>query len=215
MRQLRIKKNDLIICFDHAGIFSAPRVWFTFRTFGAPNVRVMDGGLAAWKAHKFPITPGLQLPLVPDMNQKKDYKYVKAEENIVDMKTVNEIFPKVLMGKLEHAILDARAPERFRGEAPEPRPGLRRGHIPGSINVPFKELLNADGITMKSIPELKEYFAKKKVDLTKPVTASCGSGLSACVILLALHRAGATNISLYDGSWSEYVTFWGVRKPKK
>lgn len=206
MRNLRIKRDETIICFDHMGVFSAPRVWYTFHhVFSTPNVRVLNGGLAAWKLHKFPMTPGNILPLVPDKSKTADYNYVKQNDKVVSMAQVNEIFPKIISREIKHAICDARAGERFRAEVDEPRDGLRRGCIPGSINIPFKELLNKDGITMKSVQDLKEYFAAKKVDLDSPITASCGSGLTACVILLAAHRAGAKKLSLYDGSWSEYV----------
>ena len=212
MKSLHIRKDDTIVCFDHAGVFSSPRVWFTFHTFGASNVKVLDGGLAAWRNKKLPIAPGVILPLVPDKAAPASYGYVKNDDNVVDMNFVNKIFPKILMGKMKHAILDARAAERFEGKVAEPRPGLRSGCIPGSTNIPFKELLNSDGITMKSVNDLRAYFATKSVDLSQPATASCGSGLTACIILLALHRAGANNISLYDGSWAEYVSVDALTK---
>jgi thiosulfate/3-mercaptopyruvate sulfurtransferase len=103
-------------------------------------------------------------------------------------------------------IVDARAPERFRGEAPEPRPGLRAGHIPGSRNVPFTETLNADG-TMKGAEALRALFEEAGVDLSKPIVNSCGSGVTACVLALAQMRAGARRSAVYDGSWSEWGAF--------
>ncbi len=209
MKQMKVRKDDLIVCFDHDGIFSAPRVWFTFRTFGAGNVRVLDGGLPAWKAAGLPISHNALLKGASELDPDRSgsYAYVKNHHNIVDMRFVNHIVPKILTNNLKHYLMDARARERFEGKVAEPRKGLRKGHIPGAISTPFKELLADDGVHMKSVPELRAYFDRLGVDISRPITASCGSGLTACVILLALQRIGAQRLSLYDGSWSEYGAF--------
>lgn len=207
MKRLRVRKDDLIVCFDHVGVFSSPRVWFTFKTFGADNVKVLNGGLEAWKSAGLPISRNALSKSASELDPDHagSYKYVKHSKNVVDMRYVNHLVPKILTNNVQHYILDARSRARFEGKAAEPRKGLRSGHIPGSLSVPYGELLEEGGIYMKSVPELRQYFQNLGVDLTKPITASCGSGLSACIILLAAYRTGARKLTLYDGSWTEYV----------
>ena len=206
MKRLKIRKNDYIVCFDHMGSFSVERVWYTFITFGATNVRVLDGGLPLWKSRHNEVTPagsGTPPPSTPD--EPDSYAYSKDLKRIMDIKQIHELVPQLLAKTVPHCIVDARSADRFAGTVAEPRAGLRRGCIPGSINTPFKELLNADGCTMKSKSELAAYFKHKGIKLSRPIIGSCGSGMTACIPLFAAYRLGAKNISLYDGSWAEYV----------
>ena len=202
MKEMHLHKDDFIVCFDHLGMFSSPRAWFTFKVYGCPNVKVLNGGLKAWKDAHYPIEPGNLKRFEDDSGS---YEFVKDTAKILTMSQINEIVPKIVSKEIIHYILDARSPGRFIGKVAEPRPGLRAGSIKGSINIPFTDLITEDKAYMKSVDELQKYFASKEIDINKNITASCGSGLTACIILLALNRLGAKNITLYDGSWSEYV----------
>ena len=179
MKAMKLHKDDLIVCFDHLGMFSSPRAWFTFRTYGCPNVKVLNGGLEAWKEANYSVKPG---KLTEFNDEPGSYDFVKNSKNILTMSQINELVPKILSKEIVHYILDARSPERFLAKVREPRPGLRSGCIKGSINVPFTDLLTKDTY-MKNEDELRSYFNEKGIDASKPITASCGSGLSACIIL--------------------------------
>ena len=205
MKKLRIRKDDLIICYDHLGCFGSPRAWLTFLTFNAKNVKVLNGGLQAWKNRGHPTVTngkgdGFEL-LDPDKSDS--YSYLKQEQKVLGLKEVYELVKKVAANPGSHFIIDARPNARFIGAVEEPRAGLRRGCIPGSINIPFQDML--ENMHMKKLEVLKSIFAEKGVDLAKPVTATCGSGMTACIILLALYRLGVRDQTLYDGSWAEYV----------
>ncbi|WP_435257719.1 3-mercaptopyruvate sulfurtransferase [Thioclava sp. FR2] len=194
MRAMGVGDGHQVVVYDGAGLFSAARVWWLFRLMGKMDVAVLDGGLPKWKAegHELEDMP----PIVRDRHMT-----VSRQNHLV--KDVTQVAHAAKLAQAE--ILDARGAPRFRGEVPEPRPGLRSGHIPGSKNVPFSTLLNADG-TMKPAPELLQVFAEAGVDLSKPAITSCGSGVTAAIISLALERVGHRNHSLYDGSWAE----WGM-----
>lgn len=194
MRAMGIGDGHQVVVYDALGLFSAARVWWTFRLMGKTDIAVLDGGLPKWRAE------GRELEDMPPM--VRDRHMTTARQNHL-VKDVTQVAHAAKLGEAE--IIDARAAARFRGEAPEPRPGLRAGHIPGSKNVPFASLLNADA-TMKPPAELRAIFEAAGVDLTKPAITSCGSGVTAAVLSLALERIGHRNHALYDGSWAE----WGM-----
>lgn len=194
MRAMGVGDGHQVVVYDGAGIFSAPRVWWTFRLMGKTDVAVLDGGLPKWLAEGRE-TEDLA-PVVRDRHMT-----VQRQAGLV--KDVTQVAHAVKLRAAE--VIDARPAARFRGEAPEPRPGLRSGHIPGSRNLPHGELLNADG-TMKAPAALKAAFEAAGVDLGKPAITSCGSGVTAAVLALALERIGHRNWALYDGSWAE----WGM-----
>jgi thiosulfate/3-mercaptopyruvate sulfurtransferase len=182
------------VVYDGAGIFSAARVWWTFRLMGKTDVAVLDGGFPKWKAEGREIED--MAPVIRDRHMT-----VSRQNHLV--KDVTQVAHAAKLAEAE--IIDARSAVRFRGEAAEPRPGLRAGHIPGSKNLPFGDVLNPDG-TMKPIPQLREVFEAAGIDLKKPAITTCGSGVTAAVLSLALERIGHRNHALYDGSWAE----WGM-----
>ena len=191
MSALGVGDQMQIVIYEQEGIFSAPRAWWMFRTFGAQHVSILDGGLRAWMEEGFPIHTGSGHRNPAIFHSRLNRDAVKG-------------FPQIQQLIAKHAqILDARSSGRFNGALPEPRPGIDSGHMPGATNVPFIELLD-DG-RMKSDVGLREYFSAKGVDLEQPVTTTCGSGVTAAVIALGLEIAGASQISLYDGSWAEYA----------
>jgi thiosulfate/3-mercaptopyruvate sulfurtransferase len=194
MRAMGVGDGHQVVVYDGAGIFSAARVWWTFRLMGKTDVAVLDGGFPKWQAE------GREIEDMPPVIRDR-HMTVSRQNQLV--KDVTQVAHAAKLGEAE--ILDARAAARFRGEAPEPRAGLRSGHIPGAKNVPFGDVLNPDG-TMKSSAALKAVFEAAGVDLKKPAITSCGSGVTAAVLSLALERIGHRNHALYDGSWAE----WGM-----
>jgi thiosulfate/3-mercaptopyruvate sulfurtransferase len=196
MRKMGIGDGMRIVVYDSEGLYSAARVWWMFRAMGHQDVAVMNGGLKKWKAEGRPVTDEVtQLRTPRHFTARLHAELVRDRDDVMAL----------LASKTTTQIVDARAAARFKGEVPEPRAGLRSGHIPGSKNVPFATLLNADG-TLKSESELAEIFKAAGVDPMKPVVASCGSGVTAGVIALALAKLGQTNAAVYDGSWTE----WGM-----
>lgn len=194
MRAMGVGDGHQVVVYDGAGLFSAARVWWLFRLFGIKNVAVLDGGLPKWKAEGHPVTD--EEPVIRDRHM-----ITSVQKNLI--KDVTEVARAAKLR--DHEIIDARAANRFSGEAAEPRPGLRSGHIPGAKNVPFGNVLN-DDVTMKDADALRQTFEAAGVNLDKPAITSCGSGVTAAVLCLALERMGKTDYSLYDGSWSE----WGM-----
>ena len=195
MRSMGIGDGSGIVVYDSTGIFSAARVWWTFRVMGVEDVTVLNGGLPKWKREGLPLESGEpRLRSVRHFTSRRNADLVR---DVFDM--------KALLKDRSAEIVDARAAERFAGRAPEPRPGLRSGHIPGAHNLPYGQLLKPDG-TLKSPAELEALFTKAGVDLGKPVVASCGSGITASVLALALAEIGHRRTAVYDGSWSE----WGA-----
>ncbi len=192
MRKMGIGDGHQIVVYDGAGLFSAARVWWLFRLMGKTDVAVLDGGFAKWQAEGRP---------TEDMPPLTRDRHITVSRQSHLVRDVTQVAAASKLGTPQ--IVDARSAERFRGEAAEPRAGLRAGHIPGSRNLPYKALLNADG-TMKSLDDLRGAFAAAGVDLDKPVITSCGSGVTAAILSLALERLGHANHSLYDGSWSEW-----------
>lgn len=195
MRAMGVGDGHQVVVYDGAGIFSAARVWWLFQLMGKTDVAVLDGGYPKWIAEGRPTE---DLPPV----LKERHMTVQRQAHLV--RDVTQVAAASKLG--DHAILDARGPARFKGTEPEPREGLRAGHIPGSTNVYYKTLLNEDG-TMKPAAALKEAFDAAGADLSKPVITTCGSGVTAAILMLALARIGHKNASLYDGSWTEWGQF--------
>ncbi|MEL6577182.1 MAG: 3-mercaptopyruvate sulfurtransferase, partial [Pseudomonadota bacterium] len=178
VRAMGIGDGHRVVVYDQKGLFSAARVWWMFRLFGHEDVVVLDGGLPKWMAEGRP---------VEDMPPDPRDRHFTARRDASLVRDVTQVALQVKLG--EEQIVDARSPGRFRGEEPEPRPGMRSGHIPGARNVHYATLLNADG-TMKDVPALKAAFEAAGVDLARPIITSCGSGVTAAVLTLALHRMG-------------------------
>ena len=192
---LGLRREATVVVYDAHGVRTAPRVWWTLRVMGFAHVRVLDGGLPKWQNDGHPITDGAGAPVPSEL--APDFR----PELVRDLGAVQED----LQSRAEQ-VVDARAADRFRGEAPEPRAGLRSGHMPGAYNLPYVELLNPDG-TMKPADALQAAFEAAGVDLAKPIVTSCGSGVTASVLALALARLGREDVAVYDGSWAE----WGGR----
>ena len=195
MRAMGVGDGHQVVVYDSVGLFSAARVWWNFRLMGKMDVAVLDGGLPKWLAE------GRETEDLPPIVRDRHMTVQRQNQMIKD---VSQVAAASKLGDWQ--IVDARASARFKGEVDEPRPGLRAGHIPGSRNLPFTNLLNADG-TMKDINGLRAALDEAGVDLAKPIITTCGSGVTAAVISLALERVGHRDHALYDGSWSEWGMF--------
>ena len=195
LRAMGIGDGHQVVVYDNSDLRTAARVWWTFRLMGKRDVAVLDGGFQKWQAEGRPIED--MPPILRDRHMT-----VQRQAHLV--RDVTQVAAAAKLG--DHAIIDARSPERFRGDAPEPRPGLRAGHIPGARNVPFGRLLNEDG-TFKSPDDMRAIFESAGVDLSKPAITTCGSGITAAVLSLALERIGHRDHSLYDGSWTEWGSY--------
>ncbi|WP_290653422.1 3-mercaptopyruvate sulfurtransferase [Aquisalimonas sp.] len=190
---LGIGNDSHVVIYDTYGLFSAARVWWMFRTFGHEAVAILDGGLPAW------IGAGMTLEAGQPSVQPRTFSARFAGERVWNLADMRQN-----LDSGEAAMLDARPEDRFAGRAPEPRPGLRRGHIPGSINVAFHHLVDPATGRMHGTDVLAELFAETE---GRPVVCSCGSGVTACALAFGLHRLGRDNVAVYDGSWAE----WGAR----
>jgi thiosulfate/3-mercaptopyruvate sulfurtransferase len=195
MRRMGVGDGHQVVVYDGAGLFSAARVWWLFRLMGHMDVAVLDGGFPKWRAE------GREVEDLPPVMRERHLTVRRQAQMVRDVTQV------AAASKLrDHEILDARSPGRFRGEEAEPRPGLRAGHIPGSKNVYYRTLLNEDG-TMKAPEALRAVFDAAGVDPARPVITSCGSGVTAAILNLALERIGRHDHALYDGSWAEWGMF--------
>lgn len=195
MRAMGVGDGHQVVVYDGAGLFSAARVWWLFKLMGQNDVAVLDGGLPKWVAE------GRELEDIPPIIRDR-HMTVRRQAHLV--KDVTQVSAASKLRDQE--IIDARSSGRFRGEEPEPRPGMRGGHIPGSKNVHYASLLNGDQ-TMKSPEDTRAIFEAAGVDLSKPAITTCGSGVTAAILSLAMARMGKDDHSLYDGSWSEWGMF--------
>jgi thiosulfate/3-mercaptopyruvate sulfurtransferase len=195
MRAMGVGDGHQVVIYDGMGIFSAARVWWLFRLMGKTDVAVLDGGFAKWQAE------GRALEDMPPILRDR---HMTAQRQAHLVKDVTQVAAAAKLGDWQ--IVDARGPDRFRGDAPEPRAGLRAGHIPGSFNVHYADLLNEDG-TMKRGDALRAAFTDAGVDLKKRIIATCGSGVTAAILSLGLEMLGHRDVALYDGSWSEWGQF--------
>jgi thiosulfate/3-mercaptopyruvate sulfurtransferase len=192
---LGISSDDIVVAYDSGAWVAAPRAWWMFLSFGHPNVKVLDGGLQKWRAEGRPLQPGKVTPRSGKFQARLDPSFVRSKEQLLaNLKTRDE------------QVVDARPRPRFEGTVAEPWPGRRSGHIPGSRNVPYAELFDAKTDAMKPLEDLRKAFTGAGVDMTKPIVTTCGSGVSALVLTLALYRLGVRGTALYDGSWAE----WGL-----
>jgi thiosulfate/3-mercaptopyruvate sulfurtransferase len=193
---LGIGDGDTIIIYDGAGLRAAPRVWWTFKVFGAADVRILDGGLPRWRAEGRAVDTGIVVPTRRTFTAKLDRARVRAVDDV-----------RAILAAKTATVVDARPAERFRGEAPEPRPGVRGGHMPGSHNVPSGPLVV--GGTLAPAETLAAAFAAGGVTIGDDIVTSCGSGVTAAILWLALETLGqpVEKLALYDGSWTE----WGGR----
>ena len=193
---LGISTDDTVVVYDFGGWVAAPRAWWMFLSFGHANVRVLDGGLKKWRAEGRAIETGKSSPKPGKFTATFDPVHVRSKAQLVSN-----------LSSHHEQLIDARAGNRFEGSVAEPRPGLRAGHIPGSRNLPYNNLFDAATGTMKPLDELRAAFRGAGLDLAKPIVTTCGSGVSAAVLTLALYRLGVRGSALYDGSWSE----WGLQ----
>jgi thiosulfate/3-mercaptopyruvate sulfurtransferase len=195
VRRMGIEPTTRVVVYDAQGLFSAPRVWWMFRVMGHENVAVLDGGLAKWMAEARPVEAGWI---------QKPHGEFKAHLDPGLVRNLTQVSAALASG--EEQVLDARAADRFTGRTPEPRPGLRSGHMPGAHNLPWQTVVAADG-TLASKAVLEPLFTAAGVDLDRPIITTCGSGVSAAILSLALARLGRWRTPVYDGSWAE----WGGR----
>jgi thiosulfate/3-mercaptopyruvate sulfurtransferase len=193
MSALGISDTATIVVYEQQGVYSAPRARWMLRTFGAANVYLLDGGLSAWQAANLPTESRPVTRPATTFHARLDATAIK------DLAHIREII------SAHGQILDARSNARFTGAAPEPRPNLSSGHMPGATSMPFLDLVTPEG-RLKSPEELRALFSSRHVDLAQPITTTCGSGVTAAVVSLGLELAGASQTTLYDGSWAEYAS---------
>jgi len=189
---LGIGDGDTVVVYDSAGLYSAPRVWWTFRIFGATKVFILDGGLPKWKAGGRPLEKG---------DAARPARQFNAEMNVGAVALLDDVRMAIAGDGVQ--VVDARSAERFAGKAPEPRPGLRSGHMPRSFNVPYGRLIEDGHLLPRA--RIEAVFTQAGVDLDKPIITSCGSGLSAAILTFALEAIGRDPKGLYDGSWTEWA----------
>jgi thiosulfate/3-mercaptopyruvate sulfurtransferase len=194
MSALGLGDGMRFVVYDAHGLFAAARVWWMLRAFGVEEVSILDGGLPRWMSEDRPLEQGAARPQFRHFTPRLDHAFVAS---------IDDVRRALAGGAIE--VVDARPADRFEGRAPEPRPGLHSGHMPGSLNLPFVDIVEHDHL--KRGPALAAVFAEHGVDLSKPIITTCGSGVSAAVLALAVEEAGGRVAGLYDGSWAE----WGGR----
>lgn len=193
MKKMGVGNGMRIVCYDSKGLYSAARAWWTFRVMGFEDVAVLDGGLPKWKAEGRPIEDGEPV--------KRSERHFVPRQNSELVRDIDDV--RATLGKSATQIIDARSPGRFTASEPEPWPGLRGGHIPGSRNVHYATLLAPDG-TLKPRADLEKVFAAAGINWREPAITTCGSGITASIVSLALAVLGQTNAAVYDGSWAEW-----------
>jgi thiosulfate/3-mercaptopyruvate sulfurtransferase len=193
---LGVGNDSHVVVYDRQGVVSAARVWWEFRFFGHARVSVLDGGLPKWQAEGRPVESGVVTP------KAKPYR---AQPNPGLVRSLDQV--RANLASRREQVLDARTAGRFSGTEPEPRPGCRSGHIPGSLNLPYAKLFDPARKTMADDAGLAAAFRSAGINLSRPVVTSCGSGITASVLALGLHLIGHRDFAVYDGSWSE----WGTR----
>jgi thiosulfate/3-mercaptopyruvate sulfurtransferase len=196
MRRLGLGDGNLIVIYDGAGVYSAPRAWWMLRAMGHEDVVVLDGGFPKWKREGRPVE---DMPPTPYHH----HRHFTPRANYALVRDFEQMLHAVK--SRDEQIVDARSASRFLGREPEPRAGVRPGHMPGSRNLPYTELIAGDG-TLKSLVELCEVFARFDIDPQRPTITTCGSGITASIALLALNVVGGNAAAVYDGSWAE----WGA-----
>lgn len=194
MRALGLRAGSTVVCYDSQGVYSGPRLWWNLRTMGCEQAFVLDGGLPAWTAEGLPLETGWAAPVTGDFRARFQPDLVRSLEDVRAMLAGGEV-----------QIVDARPAARFAGVVAEPRAGLRSGHMPGALNAPFAAVV--EGGRLASPERLREVFQTAGVDLAAPIVTTCGSGISASLLALALARLGRLDVAVYDGSWTE----WGGR----
>ena len=196
MSMLGLSDTDDLVVYDGSGVnLSAPRVWWTFRTFGHDRVAVLDGGIVKWRREGRPLESGVVAATPGRFTAQLDRTAVRDLEAV-----------RANLGNGAEQVVDMRSAGRFTGATPEPRAGLRGGHVPGSVNLPYEELVAEDG-TLLPRDALRRRIALAGIDPARPIVATCGSGTSACALVYSLHVLGHERVSVYDGSWTE----WGGR----
>ncbi|KHS77347.1 3-mercaptopyruvate sulfurtransferase [Pectobacterium brasiliense] len=194
MGELGIDSQQHLVIYDEGNLFSAPRAWWMLHTFGATSISILSGGLAGWTAQNLPLEQGDVTPKPTTFHATLDENAIRSRDDVLSISRDQS-----------EQIVDARPAPRFNAEVDEPRPGLHRGRIPGSLNVPWTDLVSNGAL--KPNAELATILHKHGVDFTRPIVASCGSGVTASVVVLALTQLNVPNVTLYDGSWSD----WGSR----
>ncbi|MCL9773643.1 sulfurtransferase [Vibrio methylphosphonaticus] len=191
---LGITPTSTVVVYDNSGTFASPRAWWMLKALGLEHVYVLSGGLPAWKAHQYPVDTAFVAPRPTTLEQPVDPRHFLNSEQVL-----------TIASQQSRTIVDARSLARFNGEVKEPREGVRSGHIPSSVCLPFLELMRNG--TLKPVNELQTLFSSINEDKNTPLVFSCGSGVTACILALAASMCGYQNLAVYDGSWTE----WGQR----